>query len=108
MATFKKESRYRGSTVSQVELDGELESYVFLRKPLLVEPDTEDKYVTLDQGNQFRPDIISNQVYGDPNFGWAIMEVNNIRSFVELTMGLRLRIPPLTSVVEAISESNDV
>lgn len=108
MSTFKRESRYRGSTVTQVEVDGELESYVILRKPLNVPLDTEDRFITLDQGNQFRPDVISTQVYGDPNFGWAIMEVNNIRSFVELAMGLRLRIPPLTSVVDAIAESNDV
>jgi hypothetical protein len=108
MATFKRESRYRGSTVTQVELEGELENYVLLRKPLNVPADTEDKYMTLDQGNQYRPDAISTQAYGDPNFGWAIMEVNNIRHFAELRLGLRLRIPPLSSVVDAIPASNDI
>lgn len=108
MATFKRESRYRGSTVTQVDFDGELESYVLLRKLLNVPADTEDKYTTLDQGNQYRPDVISTQVYGDPNFGWAIMEVNNIRHFAELKLGLRLRIPPLSSVVDAIAESNNI
>jgi hypothetical protein len=108
MARFKQESRYRGATVTQIEVDGDLRDYVVLRKPLDVPEGDEDKYIVLDQSNQFRPDIISFQVYGTPDFGWAIMEVNNLRSFVELTRGVRLRVPPLTAITEAISESNNV
>jgi hypothetical protein len=108
MARFKQESRYRGATVTQIEVDGDLRDYVVLRKPLDVPEGDEDKYIVLDQANQFRPDVISFQVYGTPNYGWAIMEVNNLRSFVELSLGVRLRVPPLTAVVDAIAESNNV
>ena len=108
MATFKQESRYRGSTVTQVDRNGEVVEYVLLRKPLNLPETDEDRYMVIDQANQFRPDILSFQMYGSPDFGWAIMEVNEIRSFVELGLGIRLRIPPLDRVVEAIRESNDV
>lgn len=108
MARFRDESRYRGATVTQLRKDGDLRDYVVLRKPLNLQETEDDFYITLDQGNQFRPDLISNQVYDVPDFGWAIMEINDIRSFVELKRGVRLRIPPLTSVVAAIPESNRV
>lgn len=108
MARFKQESRYRGATVTQVERNGELRDYVVLRKPLNVPESDEDFYITLDQANAFRPDLISNQVYETVDFAWAIMEVNQIRSFVELRAGVRLRIPPLDNIVAAIPESNRV
>jgi len=108
MATFKQESRYRNSTVTQVERDGEFEEYVVLRKISRFPLTGEDKYVTLTQQSQFRPDLISQDVYGTPDFGWAIMEANNLRSFVDLKQGLRLRIPPLSSLRVAIQESNEV
>ena len=108
MARFKQESRYRGATVTQVEKNGLNQEYVVLRKPLNLPETNDDFYITLDQGNQFRPDLISNQVYDVPDFGWAIMEVNDIRSFVELKRGTRLRIPPITSIIDAIEESNEV
>lgn len=108
MATFKQESRYRNSTVTEVERDGESEEYVVLRKIVNIPLTEEDKYVTITQQSQFRPDIISNEVYDTPDYGWAIMEANNIRSFVELKQRVRLRIPPLSVLQQAIRESNNV
>jgi len=108
MAIFNRDSRYRGATVTQVESDGELRDYVLLKKQIKVSESDSDKFVIIDQGNQYRPDQLSQQVYGTPKFGWAIMEVNNIRSFMELQFGIRVRIPPLDAILEAIPESNDV
>lgn len=108
MATFKQESRYRNATVTEIAKNGEVEEYVVLRKISDIPLTGEDKYVTITQQSQFRPDIISNEVYGTPDYGWAIMETNNIRSFVELKQRLRLRIPPLSSLRQAIQESNNV
>lgn len=108
MATFKQESRYRNSTVTQVKRDGQFEEYVILRKISKFPLTTEDRFITLTQQGQFRPDLISNEVYGTPEFGWAIMEANDLRSFVDLKSGLRLRIPPLSSLRVAIQNSNEV
>lgn len=108
MATFTQESRYRGATVTQVGEDGELRDYVLLRKPLYVPENDQDSYVVIDQGNQYRPDTLSQQLYGTPNFGWALMEINNLRSFMDLQFGIRIRVPPIDAITDAIPESNQV
>jgi hypothetical protein len=108
MATFKEDSRYRGSTVTQVDNKDELTEYVVLRKPLEVPLTDGDKYIIIDEGNQFRPDILSDQVYGSTRYDWALMEINGIRNFAELQFGIRLRVPPLDEITSRIEESNSV
>lgn len=106
MAVFKPNSRYRGATVTEVEYQGEIHPYTVLKKILDVPLTTEDFYIRLDQGNEKRPDLISYQVYGTVEYGWAIMEVNGIRSWLDLKEGVRLRIPPITAIEAAIPESH--
>jgi hypothetical protein len=107
MANFKQNSRYRGATVTEVDTDGELKPYTVLKLPIDVPLTSEDYYIRLDQGNQFRPDLISFQVYGTVDFGWAIMEINNITSWLGLTEGVRLRIPPVEAIQEAVELSHE-
>lgn len=107
MAVFKPNSRYRGSTITEVDYKGEIKPYTVLKKIVDVPLTTEDFYIRLDQGNAQRPDLISFQVYGTVDYAWAIMEVNGIRSWLDLTEGTRLRIPPVTAIEEAIVKSHD-
>jgi hypothetical protein len=106
MAVFKSTSRYRGATVTDVEFNGQLRSYTVLKLPIDVPLTTEDYYIILDQNNQLRPDLISFQVYGTVDYGWAIMEVNNITSWLGLVEGVRLRIPPVEAIQEAVELSH--
>lgn len=103
MATISETSRYAGGI--NTVINGR--NYILTKKLINVPENTDDFYITLEQSNEFRPDIISNQVYEDPNYGWAIMEVNNISNFFELKSGTRLRIPPLDLILAAIPESNE-
>ena len=107
MAVFTQNSRYRGATVTEVEHDGELKPYTVLKKLIDVAPTTEDYYIVLDEGNVQRPDLISYQCYGTVDYGWAIMEVNGIRSWLDLKLGVRLRVPPTTAIDEAVKVSHD-
>lgn len=107
MSVFKADSRYRGATITEVEYRGELKPYTVLKKMVNVPLTTEDFYITLDQGNEKRPDLISYQVYGIVDYGWAIMEVNGVRSWLELTEGSRLRIPPIEAIKQAVIEAHD-
>lgn len=107
MANFRQTSRYRGATITEVEFNGENRPYTVLKKIVDVPLTTEDYYIILDQNNQLRPDLISFQVYGTVDYGWAIMEVNNIASWLSLTAGTRLRIPPVEAIQEAVQESHD-
>ena len=108
MANFKEDSRYRGTTVTQVDNGDELTEYVILRKPLDVPLTDGDKFITIDEGNQFRPDLLSQQVYGTTKYDWALMEINGVRSFLELQFGIRLRVPPINEITSRIEESNSV
>lgn len=104
---FTEESRYRGSTITSIETDEGLQNYTILKLPIEV-PETEsDFYVEIDSSNEFRPDQLSNQVYGTPDYGWAIMEVNTLRSFKDLTLRRRLRIPPLNIIQSAVRDTHD-
>ena len=104
---YTEESRYRGSTITSVETTEGLQNYTILKLPIVV-PETEfDFFIEIDSTNEFRPDMLSFQVYGVPDFGWAIMEINTLRSFKDLTIGNRLRIPPLDNIQAAVEESHD-
>lgn len=104
---YTEESRYRGSTITSVETDEGLQNYTILKLPIEVPEGESDFYIEIDSTNEFRPDMLSFQVYGTPDYGWAIMEVNNLRSFKDLTLRRRLRIPPLDNIQAAVRRSHD-
>lgn len=104
---YTEESRYRGSTITSVETSEGLQNYTILKLPIEVPETPFDKFVIIDSTNEFRPDMLSFQVYGTPDYGWAIMELNTVRSFKDLTNGVRLRIPPIDSIQEAIEATHD-
>ena len=104
---YTENSRYRGSTITSVETDEGLQNYTVLKLPINV-PETEyDFYVEIDSTNEYRPDLLSYQVYGSSEFGWALMEINNLRSFRDLKLLTRLRVPPLDRVQSAVRNTHD-
>lgn len=107
MAVFTKNSRYRGATVTEVEHRGELKPYTVLKKLVDIPLTTEDYFIRLDEGTAQRPDLISYQCYGTVDYGWAIMELNGIRSWLDLTLGTKLRIPPVTAINDAVKITHD-
>ncbi len=108
MSVFKPDSRYRGATVTEVtDSKGSLRPYTVLKKIVEVPLTTEDYYIVLDDGNAQRPDLISYQVYGTVDYGWAVMEINGIRSWLDLVSGTKLRIAPQTAIEEAVKVSHE-
>ena len=104
---YGERSRYRGSTITSVDTDSGLENYTVLKLPIEVPETEEDFYVEIDSSNEFRPDYLSYQAYGTPDYGWAILELNNLRSFRDLKLRTRLRIPPLDVIQDAVRETHD-
>jgi hypothetical protein len=104
---YTENSRYRNSTITSVSTDEGLQNYTILKLPIVVPETDGDYYIEIDSSNEFRPDMLSFQVYGTPDFGWAIMEVNTLRSFKDLYMRNRLRIPPLEVIQAAVRASHD-
>lgn len=52
-----------------------------------------DKYAVVTAGTQYRPDKISQQAYGTPDFWWKILEANGLKDVYDLKAGLNIRIP---------------
>lgn len=107
MMAYAENSRYRGSTITSVNTTEGLQNYTILKLPIEV-PETEyDFYISIDSSNEFRPDILSNQVYGTPDYGWALLEINTLRSFKDLKLQARLRVPPLDRIQAAVRDTHD-
>lgn len=52
-----------------------------------------DKFMVVSKGYEFRPDLVSQDAYGTPDFWWKIMESNNVKDVFDFKAGLNIRIP---------------
>ena len=79
-------NRYR----SFVGADGNLKTVPFIKIPTR----QSDKYTYWDKYNS-RMDLISYQFYGDPNYGWLILQANPHLPSLEYLIdnGERIRVP---------------
>jgi len=84
-------SRYATSSVVYYTENKLLTFKIYKKTPATIGP--QDKYYVVSAGHQYRPDLVSNLVYGTPDFWWRIMEANNIKDIFDFKAGLNLRIP---------------
>ena len=56
-------------------------------------PSAQDMFTVVTAGTEYRPDLISMQMYGTVDFWWRIMEVNQIYDIFDLKIGTNLRLP---------------
>jgi hypothetical protein len=54
---------------------------------------SDDRYMVITAGRQYRPDLVSNEVYGTVDYWWKIMEVNGIFDIYNFVAGLNIRLP---------------
>jgi hypothetical protein len=94
------------NTVSRYRNKIRLTSYTgytfleFIKKSQLYLPvSAEDQYYFVDASKQYRPDLISNELYGSPIYYWVILSCNNLISPLQVRANLTLRIPPLASIL---------
>lgn len=105
MANFKRFSRYSNGLVTTNRSN---KPFIILRRPLELEPNEDDTFVTVTQEYERRPDLLSSRVYGDPELWWVIYEFNGIMDpLFDLKMGQILRIPSLERVVQAITNTEE-
>lgn len=85
-------SRYRKSRVIYY---GELPKTTFeiyKRIPVIADS-TIDKVTLITPGWEYRPDLVSFDVYGAPDFWWKIMEVNKLNDILQFKAGLTITLP---------------
>lgn len=74
--------------------------YEFIKKSqLYLDVSSEDQYYFVDASKQYRPDLISNELYGSPIYYWVILSCNDLISPLQVRANLTLRIPPLGSIL---------
>lgn len=72
----------------------------FIKKSQLYLPvSPDDQYYFVDASKQYRPDLISNEVYGSPVYYWVILSCNDLISPLQVRTNLTLRIPPLGEIL---------
>ena len=102
MANFKEFTRYTNG-VADKNRSGQ--DFLVLRKPLNLEPQESDTFVTVSQELLNRPDMISYDVYGTVDLWWVIFEFNKINDpLFDLKLGQQIRIPDKDRVIEAINK----
>ena len=90
---------------SKLRNDGSIDMVPFVEIPKL---DT-DYYVEYRRGKT-RLDIVSNEYYGSPNYGWLILQANPEAGSLEFAIKDRtmLRIPfPLDTAIDAYKKGID-
>lgn len=87
------------------------EGQVFERIPFIkISQNTSDKYVNFDK-SKMRMDMLSYKYYGDPNYGWLILQANPEYGGFEFSIpdGVEIRIPyPLDSAISRYESSANI
>jgi hypothetical protein len=52
-----------------------------------------DRYMIITKGYEYRPDLVSQKVYGFPDWWWKILEANNIKDIYDFKSGLNIKVP---------------
>ena len=84
-------SRYINSEVIRYGDKRLLTFETYKRNPLLLSPD--DRFLVINKGVEFRPDLVSFRVYGVVSLWWRIMEANNIFDVFDFKAGRNIRLP---------------
>lgn len=84
-------SRYYGSKVLVYGDEKKLTFETYKR--LSIPTSVYDKYTVIPEGYAYRPDLVSNKVYGYPDSWWLIMQANQIYDIKDFVAGKTIRIP---------------
>lgn len=65
---------------------------IYKRVPVNINS-TLDKVTLISPGWEYRPDLVSYDVYGVPDFWWKIMEVNKMNDILQFKSGTTITLP---------------
>jgi hypothetical protein len=84
-------SRYAGSQVIYYGVNNYMTFSTYTRTTYT--PSQKDKYAVIPPGMEYRPDKVSQQSYGVPDFWYRIMEANNMSDIMQFKSGTNIVIP---------------
>lgn len=88
-------SRYNGRPIIYYGEQRYLTFETYLRRPYV--PNGQEKVMLITKGVEYRPDLVSYDVYGIPDFWWRILEVNNMHDIWDFKTGVTIQLPNLFS-----------
>ena len=77
--------------------DGYINKIQFIKKQDLV-MDKEMEYFYITAAYEFRPDLLSNDVYDSPLYAWAILAANDMKSIFDFKIGMSVKVPSFAEV----------
>lgn len=83
-------SRYANSKVRYLTEDKIIVFETYKRKPV---NDKNAKYAEITKSVEYRPDLVSQELYSTPDFWWRIMELNGMKDILEFKAGKVIRLP---------------
>ena len=84
-------SRYNSSRVIYYS-DEKIITFETYKKKKFV-PSPEDQVAVIPPGMEYRPDLVSKEKYGLPDFWWKIMEANGIKDVADFRSGRTIVLP---------------
>lgn len=84
-------SRYSNSRVLYYS-DGRIVTFETYKRKKFV-PSQRDQVAVVTPGMEYRPDIMSFEKYGVPDFWWKILEANNMKDVIEFKSGKTVVLP---------------
>lgn len=63
----------------------------YVRKPYQAKGN--EKVMVIPKGAEYRPDLVSNDVYGYPDNWWRILEANGMKDVFEFKQGKTIMLP---------------
>lgn len=84
-------SRYRKQTVIYYGEKRFLTFDTYIRKPYVASG--KEKVMVITKGIEYRPDLVSYDVYGFPDNWWRILEANSMKDIWEFKAGRTIMLP---------------
>lgn len=84
-------SRYANSEVIYYG-DSRLITFATYKKPDK-NLSSDDRFMVISKGHEYRPDLVSMKVYGVVGYWWKILEANDIKDIYDFKAGTNIRLP---------------
>jgi len=84
-------SRYKSSDIIYYSENNLLTFKIYKKRPMQF--GTSDKWFEITPDVEYRPDLVSFDFYGVPDFWWKIMEMNRMKDILEFRAGRNIRLP---------------
>lgn len=84
-------SRYHGTEIIRYGPDGRLTYPIYKKRKLHFS--SLDKHFEITKNYEYRPDKVSYEFFGAPDFWWKIMEMNGMKDILEFKAGRNIILP---------------